>query len=113
MLALQCEFDRLAGNTLHLRLPVAQKHLIDKSYQDKLREALSKHFDRAIRLEISLTEADANTPIKQQNEARAQRQAAAENLIREDGFVRDAINQLDARIVSVEPITHTTNQGAT
>ncbi len=109
MLALQCELDRFTDNTLHLRLPVAQKHLIEKSYQDKLREALSKHFGRAIRLEISLTEAEANTPIKQQNEARAQRQTAAENLVRDDSFVRDAINQLDARIVSVEPITQTTN----
>lgn len=109
MLALQCELDRFADNTLHLRLPIAQKHLIDKSYQDKLREALSKHFSRVIRLEISLTETDANTPIKQQNEARVQRQTAAENLVQEDGFVRDAINQLDARIVSVEPITQTTN----
>ena len=109
MLALQCELDRFTDNTLHLRLPVAQKHLIEKSYQDKLREALSKHFGRAIRLEISLTEAEANTPIKQQNEARAQRQTAAENLVRDDSFVRDAINQLDSRIVSVEPITQTTN----
>ena len=109
MLALQCELDKFADHILHLRLPVAQKHLIDKSYQDKLREALAKHFGHPVRLAISLTESDANTPIKQQNDARAQRQAAAENLIQEDHFVRDAITQLDARIVSVIPITQTTN----
>ncbi len=105
MLALQCELRQFAADHLQLRLPVAQKHLIEKSYQDKLREALNKHFGRTIRLEIDLTEAAANTPIKQQNEARASRQAEAETLIQENNFVRDAINQLDARIVSVQPTT--------
>ncbi len=105
MLALQCELRQFAADHLQLRLPVAQKHLIEKSYQDKLREALNKHFGRTIRLEIDLTEAAANTPIKQQNEARASRQAEAETLIQENNFVRDAINQLDARIISVQPTT--------
>ncbi|MHB1677218.1 MAG: DNA polymerase III subunit gamma/tau [Sulfuriferula sp.] len=109
MLALQCELQQFVADCLQLRVPVAQKHLIEKSYQDKLREALNKHFGRTIRLEISLTEAEANTPIKQQNEARANRQAVAENLIQEDNFVRDAINQLDARIINVQPTIQPTN----
>ena len=112
MLALQCELQQFTGDHMQLRLPVAQKHLIEKSYQDKLRESLSKHFGRAIRLQISLAESATNTPIQQQNEARASRQTEAENQIQDDVFVRDAINQLDARIVAMQAIDHSVDQPA-
>lgn len=104
MLALQCELQQFAADTMRLVVPIEHKHLTDKSYQDKLRESLSSHFGRPIRLEITLTEEIANTPIKQQNDARAARQAEAESIIQDDPFVRDAINQLDARIVSIQPV---------
>lgn len=104
MLALQCELQHFEANHMQLRVPLEHKHLTDKSYQDKLRESLSSHFGRPIRLDISLTEEIANTPIKQQNDARAARQTAAESIVQDNAFVRDAINQLDARIVDIQPI---------
>ena len=104
MLALQCELLKFDADHMQLSLPIAQKHLIEKSYQNKLRESLNNHFGRTIRLEISLSEVATNTPIQQQNDARASRQAEAESLIQEDIFVRDAINQLDARIITMHPI---------
>ncbi len=108
MLALQCELQEFVADKMLLRVPVEHKHLTDKSYQDKLRESLSSHFGRPIRLEISLTDEVANTPIKQQNDARAARQADAESIVQDDPFVRDAINQLDARIVAIKPVDQPT-----
>ena len=109
MLALQCELVQFEADNIQLRVPVEHKHLTDKTYQDKLREALSSHFGRPLRLEISLTAEIANTPIKQQNDARAARQAEVESIIQDDPFVRDAINQLDARIVTIQPVDQSTN----
>lgn len=104
MLAVQCELQQFDNDLMQLRVPVEHKHLTDKSYQDKLRESLSAHFGRPVRLAISLTDEIANTPIKQLNDARAARQAEAETIIQDDPFVRDAISQLDARIVTIQPV---------
>ncbi|MEO6146804.1 MAG: DNA polymerase III subunit gamma/tau [Sulfuriferula sp.] len=102
MLAVHSELESSAGDCLQLRVPVAHKHLADKSYQDKLREAISAHFGRPMRLQISLAEGEANTPVRQQNEARAARQSEAEAVIAADPFVQDVMQQFDARIVEIK-----------
>ncbi|MHB1331488.1 MAG: DNA polymerase III subunit gamma/tau [Sulfuriferula sp.] len=104
MLAVHSELESCAGDCLQLRVPVAHKHLADKSYQDKLREAISTHFGRPMRLQISLAEGEANTPVRQQNEARAVRQSEAEAVIAADPFVQDVMQQFDARVVEIKSI---------
>ncbi|MES2365417.1 MAG: DNA polymerase III subunit gamma/tau [Pseudomonadota bacterium] len=104
MLAVHSELESCAGDCLQLRVPVAQKHLADKSYQDKLREAISTHFGRPMRLQIDLAEGEANTPVRQQNEARAARQSEAEAVIAADPFVQDVMQQFDARVVEIKSI---------
>lgn len=103
MLAVHSELEVCAGDCLQLRVPVAHKHLADKSYQDKLREAVSAHFGRPMRLQVSLAE-EANTPVRQQNEARAARQSEAEAAIASDPFVQDVVQQFDARVVEIKSI---------
>ncbi|MHB1175951.1 MAG: DNA polymerase III subunit gamma/tau [Sulfuriferula sp.] len=104
MLAVHSELESCAGDCLQLRVPVAHKHLADKSYQDKLREAISTHFGRPMRLQVSLAEGEANTPVRQQNEARAARQSEAEAVIAADPFVQDVMQQFDARVVEIKSI---------
>ncbi len=104
MLAVHSELEACAGDCLQLRVPVAHKHLADKSYQDKLREAVSAHFGRPIRLQVSLAEGATNTPVRQQNEARAARQSEAEAAIANDPFVQDVVQQFDARVVGIKSI---------
>jgi DNA polymerase-3 subunit gamma/tau len=104
MLAVHSELEGFDGDRLRLRVPIEHKHLAEKSYQDKLREALSTHFVRAMQLSVSLVEGQANTPVRQQNEARAARQVEAETAIANDPFVQDLVQQFDARILEVKPI---------
>ncbi|HUW29794.1 MAG TPA: DNA polymerase III subunit gamma/tau [Sulfuriferula sp.] len=104
MLAVHSELEVCDGDCLQLRVPVAHKHLADKSYQDKLREAVSAHFGRPMRLQVSLAEGEANTPVRQQNEARAARQSEAEAAIASDPFVQDVVQQFDARVVEIKSI---------
>ncbi|HAN55253.1 MAG TPA: DNA polymerase III subunit gamma/tau [Betaproteobacteria bacterium] len=104
MLAVHSELEGFDGDRLRLRVPTEHKHLAEKSYQDKLREALSTHFVRAMQLSVSLVEGQANTPVRQQNEARAARQVEAETAIANDPFVQDLVQQFDARVLEVKPI---------
>ncbi len=104
MLAVHSELESCDGDCLQLRVPIAHKHLADKSYQDKLREAISAHFGRPMRLQVSLAEGEANTPVRQQNEARAARQSEAEAVIAADPFVQDVMQQFDARVVEIKSI---------
>ena len=104
MLAVHSELESCAGDCLQLRVPIAHKHLADKSYQDKLREAISAHFNRPMRLQVSLAEGEANTPVRQQNEARAARQSEAEAVIAADPFVQDVMQQFDARVIEIKSI---------
>ena len=104
MLAVHSELESCDGDCLQLRVPIAHKHLADKSYQDKLREAISAHFGRPMRLQISLAEGETNTPVRQQNEARAARQSEAEAVIAADPFVQDVMQQFDARVVEIKSI---------
>ncbi|WP_413438777.1 DNA polymerase III subunit gamma/tau [Sulfuriferula sp. GW1] len=104
MLAVHSELESCAGDCLQLRVPIAHKHLAEKSYQDKLREAISAHFGRPMRLQVSLAEGEANTPVRQQNEARAARQSEAEAVIAADPFVQDVMQQFDARVVEIKSI---------
>ena len=104
MLAVHSELESCAGDCLQLRVPIAHKHLAEKSYQDKLREAISAHFGRPMRLQVSLAEGEANTPVRQQNEARAARQSEAEAAIASDPFVQDVVQQFDARVVEIKSI---------
>ena len=104
MLAVHSELEGFDDDRLRLRVPIEHKHLAEKSYQDKLREALSTHFARAMQLSVSLVEGQANTPVRQQNEARAARQVEAETAIANDPFVQDLVQQFDARVLEVKPI---------
>jgi DNA polymerase-3 subunit gamma/tau len=104
MLAVHSELEGVDGDRLRLRVPAEHKHLAEKSYQDKLREALGTHFGRAMQLSVSLVDGAANTPVRQQNEARAARQIEAETAIANDPFVQDLVQQFDARVVEVKPI---------
>ena len=109
MLAVQCELLAFDEASMHLCVSAEHKHLIEKTYQDKLRESLNTHFNRRILLEISIAATPiANTPIQQQNDARAERQHNAEVSINTHPFTQDAINLLDAYATNTHPIDQST-----
>jgi DNA polymerase-3 subunit gamma/tau len=111
MLAVQCELTAFDNDSMQLRVANEHKHLLDKPYHDKLREALVTHFNRPIKLDISVTTtAIANSPIQQQNEARAERQSQADNSINSHPFTLDAINLLDARVANTQAIDQSTKE---
>ena len=105
MLADNCEFRSLDGDRLELAVSEAHKHLLEKVYTDKLQAALWEYFGRKIRLRIS-TGGTGNTPAEIENQERQVKLAKAIESIDTDPFVRDLVENFDARVndSSIKPI---------
>lgn len=105
-LAQHCELAELAQETVTLRLPPAHRHLLGKPQQDKLQAELQAHYGRALKLNIVLAEAEAETPAERLRTVLRERQERAIAAIEGDDFVRGVVELFDATIneASIKPI---------
>ena len=105
MLAHNCELVSWQEGRVELIVPHAQRHLNDRAYQDRLRLALEKHIGHKVKLEISVGPGSGNTLAEIRDVESQQRFTAAAEAIDGDPFVRDLIDNFDARVLpsSVKP----------
>ena len=91
---------------MHLQVPEMHRHLLEKPYRDKLQAALEEHFKRRVRVEFSLGQPTGQTPAELEDRARQVRQEAAVQAIDKDPFVRELVENFDARVVdeSIRPL---------
>lgn len=107
MLAQHSELIRVDEDGFHLGVPSAQKHLLEKSFQDKLGDAVRAELGFAVRLHFGIC-ATVNDSLAQREAARlAADQARAADAIAADPFVKQLIQDFDGTIVgaSVKPIS--------
>ena len=97
MLGDNCEFQALQGDNLDLVVPEAHKHLLEKAYTEKLQAALGEYFGRKLRLRIS-TGGSGKTPAEIENHERQAKLARAIESIDADPFVRELVENFDARV---------------
>jgi DNA polymerase-3 subunit gamma/tau len=88
-LAQQSELRNFDGAVMTIAIAPEARHLAEKGYQEKLRNALSQHFGAPIRLQVETNRTGGIT---------AQDQAVA--AINEDAFVRDLLQQFDATVIA-------------
>lgn len=106
-LALQSELCKAGsdgdGTVLHLRVPMAT--LLSSGSVDKLTTALTEHFGQPLRVTTEIG-AVVHTASAQAQEARAERQRAAEATIQNDPFVQTLMRDFGATIVpgSIKPL---------
>ncbi len=105
MLGDNCEFQGLQGDNIELVVPEVHKHLLEKTYTDKLQAALGDYFGRKLRLRIS-TGGSGKTPAEIENQERQAKLARAIESIDADPFVRELVENFDARVrdTSIKPI---------
>ncbi|MFH1658612.1 MAG: DNA polymerase III subunit gamma/tau [Pseudomonadota bacterium] len=105
-LAQNCELRKLGETECLLRLSPSQGHLQMKPGPDKLQQALSEYFGRAMKVRFELAQNELDTPAETVGRQRQERQDHAVASIAQDTFIRDAIESLDASIVesSIKPI---------
>lgn len=106
MLAQHCELVRRDGQVLELRIAKMHEHLLDKPYQERLRTALAEHFGGPLRVIISVgdTEGDSPAALVERDRQRQQERAVAE--IERDPFVRELVENFDARVIesTIKPV---------
>ncbi|HSN41641.1 MAG TPA: DNA polymerase III subunit gamma/tau [Burkholderiales bacterium] len=106
MLAQHCELVSRDETRVTLRLAKAHERLLEKAYEDKLRAALQRYFGGTPRLSISVGEGDGNSPAEIANRDNQQRQARAIAEIEQDPFVRELVENFDARVIesTIKPL---------
>lgn len=105
MLAKQCEFQSFDNGVLELMVPAAQKHLADKTYQEKLRSELMPHLGTGLRLNIRIGEIQGASLAAHEARARTKQQADAEAAIDQDPFIKDLRQDFGAEVLreSIRP----------
>jgi DNA polymerase-3 subunit gamma/tau len=113
MLAQHCELIRADASRIALRLPDEHRHLLEKPYRDKLQAALDERFGRRIALEIALGEANGTSLAALEDQERQARQRQAVEAIDRDPFVRELVENFDARVAdeSIRPVDHRPGAG--
>jgi DNA polymerase-3 subunit gamma/tau len=106
MLADQCELKSLDGSTMCLGLADAHKHLLDKTYQEKLETALRQKFGASLKIQFEVGAVSGQSPVEVRARAKAEKQAEAVAAIETDPFIRDLVEQFDARVdpATIQPI---------
>ena len=107
-LAMQCSWGDLADGVVTLRLPGQHASLRNKSLEQRIETALAAYIGRGVRLRIVTDEtpvASAETPAGRIEEARRQRQQAAELAIQEDPTVAELQHRFGAEVLpdSIQP----------
>jgi DNA polymerase-3 subunit gamma/tau len=106
MLAKQCELVAARNNVLELIVPDAQKHLLDKTYQDKLKAELAPHLPEKLRINIRAGAMEGKSLAAIEHREREARQAKALAAIEGDAFVKDLMTDFGAEInpASIKPV---------
>jgi DNA polymerase-3 subunit gamma/tau len=106
MLAQHCELVRHEEGRMELSIPKVHERLLDKPYQEKLKAALQQRFGPELRVAISVGEGNGNSPAALADRDRQRRHAEAVAEIEQDPFVRELVENFDARIVesTIKPI---------
>jgi DNA polymerase-3 subunit gamma/tau len=98
MLADHCELVAQAGDAVTLRVGEAHKHLLDRTYQDKLVGALRDKYGATLEVSFEIGAAAEQTPQQVRTRIREARQAEAVAAIESDPFVRELVDQLGGQI---------------
>lgn len=107
MLAQHCELVVHEADRIELAISRVHERLLDKPYQDKLKAALQQHFGQGIRVTFTVRDGDGNSPAALADRERQRRQAQAVADIEQDPFVRELVENFDARVVesTIKPLS--------
>jgi DNA polymerase-3 subunit gamma/tau len=106
-LAKHCVMESFSDGLITLCLSQEQKQLLNsKMASEKLQVALSEYFAKPVKLNIVLGKTETATPAVIEQQGKQLRQQQANDSIAQDGFVRDAQAELDAKLIeeSVKPL---------
>jgi DNA polymerase-3 subunit gamma/tau len=106
MLAQNSEVKHVGENEIEFCVPQTHKHLLNKDYQDRVQTALRAYLGKPVRLRFSVGAVTGMTPAELENREKQERQSQAITALESDPFVRELMEQCDAKLVvsSIKPI---------
>ena len=106
MLAQHCELASRDERRIDLKLPRTHERLLEKVYQDRLKAALKARFGAAVHVSITVGESTGSSPVETAERDRQQAHAKAIAEIEQDPFVRELVENFDARVneASIKPL---------
>ena len=101
-----CELVTVGEKQLVLNLSPQYKHLLIKSSQERLAQAVSDYFGRSLELQIRLEAIQGETPAAVEQREKKERLDEAARSIDQDEFVQKAIEMFDATLItsSIKPV---------
>jgi len=106
MLAQYCEVKSFSEDEIEFCVPELHKHLLDKTYQDRLQAAVREYLGKPVRLKFSVGIVTGMSPAEQENREKQEKQSQAIAAIESDPFVRELVENFDAKLIvsSIKPI---------
>ncbi|MBI3069617.1 MAG: DNA polymerase III subunit gamma/tau [Betaproteobacteria bacterium] len=106
MLAEHCELVAWEGARIELKVPETHRHLLEKAYQDRLKAALEQRLGNTVRLVFAVGNGSGNTPAEIADREKQTQQAGAIAAIEQDPFVRDLVENFDAKVIesTIKPV---------
>jgi DNA polymerase-3 subunit gamma/tau len=106
MLAQHCELVHQDEQRLELLLGAQHEGLLDKPFGDKLKAALRQRLGPQVKVTIKVGVGAGNSPAAVADRVKQQRQELATKEIEDDPFVRDLVENFDARVIksTIRPI---------
>jgi len=106
MLAQRCELIARDAARIELRIAQSHQHLLEGPFQERLKAALEQHYGTKLRLAIQVADDAGASPAAMADRDQQRRQAQAVADIEQDAFVRELVENFDARVneSSIKPI---------
>ncbi|QTS84153.1 DNA polymerase III subunit gamma/tau [Coxiella endosymbiont of Amblyomma nuttalli] len=105
-LAQQCSFKEMTETELHLTLHSKQKPLLRQKQIERISEALSKLFNRFIRIKIHINDHQCETPAIISRKKTQDRLLKAEKTLINDEQVQRIIQAFDAKLLTESIVPH-------
>ena len=104
-LATHCSLQSIIDGIVSLSLAPKHAPLLTPKQQERLAQALSDHFNKPMRVEISIAESTQASPAQLSQQKEQQKQVAAEQTLKADDNIQNLIEQFDATLIpeSIEP----------
>ncbi|EKD69960.1 MAG: hypothetical protein ACD_46C00687G0003 [uncultured bacterium] len=97
-LAANCSLQKISNNKVELKLAAQHQPMLNQKLKERIEEALTRHFQEKMSLDIHITTQEIVTPQKQNTQERNSHLAQAKQTIMDDPKVKKLIEMYDATV---------------
>lgn len=97
-LAANCTLEAMNDNKITLALSVSHQPMLNAKLKERLVESLTRYFKKPMQLDVNISNAELNTPIKQEKAESDQRLNAARQTAMQEPKIKQLVEMYDATV---------------